>query len=745
MSVFANIIIDISLEKLDKTFQYRIPGTLGSLVVPGVPVKVPFGKGARTVRGYVLSLTDKPEIDESRIKDIISVEGTSEKKGAEEELLALAFWIKNHYGGTLSQALKVVFPVKKAVRVRESVNIVPLKSPEELKEAAREFGRKHNIARERALNALAESGEIDASLLRGKLNISNGVIKALEDMGYLSQEKSKKYRNPGIRAGEKSGISGFSEEQRKIYDSFCRDYDMGLRDTFLIRGVTGSGKTHVYIEMIDHVVRQGKQAIMLIPEIALTFQTVMRFHERFADRVSYMHSRLSPGERYDQFERAKNNEIDVMIGPRSALFTPFNNLGVIIIDEEHENSYKADNMPKYHARETAEKRAFLAGASLVLGSATPSVDSEYRARRGEYRLFTMESRPTGGSLPHVTVTDLRAELARGNKTMFSSVLRELMADRLEKKEQIMLFLNRRGYSGFISCRKCGHVIKCPHCDVSLTSHRDGYLTCHYCGYREKNVSLCPECGSKYIGGMRAGTEQVEEAVKKLFPGARVLRMDGDTVKKKEAYDEILSCFKDRRADILIGTQMIVKGHDFPGVTLVGMILADLSLNASDFRSAERTFDLLTQAAGRAGRGVTPGEVVIQTYSPEHYSIEAAAQQDYNMFYSKEIMFRELMSYPPVSHLLKVLVEGKREEAVNEEAEKLSKVAGEYLRSREDRNGSVIGPAPDNISKIKDVFRYVLYVKDPDYEVLSGIREELENDRRKEMRYGTIVSYDFDPQ
>ncbi len=746
MSVYANVIIDISLEKLDKTFQYRIPGTLEDKVVPGVPVKVPFGKGARVIRGYVLSLSDKPAIDESLIKDIVSVDRVSEKKGAEDELIALAIWIKNHYGGTLSQALNVVFPVKKAVRVRERIKLIPLKSPEELKAAASFFGKKHNIARERALSALAESGEIEAALLKSKLNISNTVIKSLEEMGYLRQEKNKEYRNPGIHTGEGSGIDGFSNEQRHIYDSFCHDYDMGLRDTFLIRGVTGSGKTHVYIEIIDHVVSKGKQAIMLIPEIALTFQTVMRFHERFGDRVSYMHSRLSKGERFDQFERAKNNEIDVMIGPRSALFTPFNDLGVIIIDEEHENSYKADNMPKYHARETAEKRAEIAGASLILGSATPSVDSEYRARRGEYRLFTMENRPTGGTLPFVTVADLREELRSGNRSMFSGKLKKLIRDRLDKKEQIMLFLNRRGYSGFISCRKCGHVMKCPHCDVSLTAHKDGYLTCHYCGYREKTVSVCPECGSRYIGGMRAGTEQVEEAVLKLFPEAKVLRMDGDTVKKKDAYDDILSAFKDHRADILIGTQMIVKGHDFPGVTLVGMILADMSLNSSDFRSAERTFDLLTQAAGRAGRGKSSGEVVIQTYAPEHYSIEAAAQQDYNMFYLKEIMFRELMSYPPVSHLLKVLIEGRNEEETRAEAERLVETAGGYLRSKEaESNGSVIGPAPDIISKIKDIFRYVFYVKDTDYEVLARIREELENDRRKGDRYETYVSYDFDPQ
>ncbi len=744
-------------------------------IAPGVSVCVPFGKGGRSLRGYVLSISETPVIEEDRIRDIISVIHSGGKGKAEGELIKLAFWIKNHYGGTLSQALKVVFPIKKSVRERKRVNIIPLKSPEELLKEADISGKKHYTARERVLRALAGTGEIDASLLTDKLNVGKSVLKALEDKGYIRLEALREYRNPGIREGEKSGILSFSDEQKLIYESFIHDYDMGLRETCLIRGVTGSGKTLLYIEMIAHVVRGGKQAIMLIPEIALTFQTVMRFHQRFGDRVSYMHSRLSQGERYDQYERARNGEIDIMIGPRSALFTPFNDLGIIIIDEEHENSYKADNMPKYHARETAGERAFNAGAMLVLGSATPSVDAEYRARRGEYRLFTMEKRPTGGSLPEVSIVDLRNELRKGNRSMFSLKLQELMADRLRKNEQVMLFLNRRGYSGFISCRSCGHVMKCPHCDVSLTSHRDGFLTCHYCGYREKAVKVCPVCGSKYIGGMRAGTEQIEEGVSKLFPDVRILRMDGDTVRHKDDYDRILSDFKDHKADILIGTQMIVKGHDFPLVTLVGIILADLSLNSSDYRSAERTFDLLTQAAGRAGRGKSAGEVVIQTYEPEHYSIEAAAQQDYNMFYSKEIMFRELMSYPPVSHLLKVLIEGRDEEKVKMEAARLAGLArgslsaGDgYVLSAGEGSGSsggegsglsegesisagkegqphqVIGPAPDVISKIKDVFREVFYIRDGDYGKLTEIREKIENNRRDENRYDTFVSYDFDP-
>ena len=744
--MFADVIIDISIEKLDRTFQYRIPEALKEKVYPGAMVIIPFGKGSRKIKGYVISISETAVIEESLIKDIEEVPELTGESGAEEQLIKTAFWMKEHYGGTLSQSLKVVFPIKRSVRGKKSFDIIPLVSPEELEKAAAEFGAKHNTARERVLSAISRSGEIDASLLMSKLNVSRKVLDDLSERGFIRMDARREYRNPGIRSGKAGSALSLSAEQKVVLDEFIKDYDAGIRKPFLIRGITGSGKTLVYIEIIDHVISRGKQAIMLIPEIALTFQTVMRFHERFGNRVSYMHSRLSAGERYDQYERAKAGEIDVMIGPRSALFAPFKNPGIIIIDEEHENSYKADNMPKYHAREAALKRAEIAGAAVVLGSATPSVESEYRARKGEFRLFTLKNRPGGGALAGVSVVDLREELKEGNRSMFSRKLRELMEDRLNKDEQIMLFLNRRGFSGFISCRKCGKVIKCPHCDVSLTSHKDGFLTCHYCGYREKTVDKCPSCGSGYIGGMRAGTEQLEEQTAKLFPGARILRMDGDTTRNKGDYEEILSGFKDHSADILIGTQMIVKGHDFPLVTLVGIIAADMSLYASDFRASERTFDLLTQAAGRAGRSERKGEVVIQTYSPDNYCIEAAAAQDYEGFYEKEIVYRSLLDYPPLSHLLKILIEGRDEEGVRKEAEHLADlIKKDYpFISGEEEGRSVIGPAPDIISKLRDIYRYVFFVRDRDYEKLVEAREKIENDRRYGSRYDTQVTFDFDP-
>ena len=369
------------------------------------------------------------------------------------------------------------------------------------------------------------------------------------------------------------------------------------------------------MELISRVIGQGRQAIVLIPEIALTYQTVMRFYNRFGDRVSIMNSRLSAGERFDQFERAKKGEIDVMIGPRSALFTPFSNLGLIIIDEEHEAAYKSEQVPRYHARETAIQRAKMAQASVVLGSATPSIESYYKAKNGEYVLLRLQKRVQQKPLAECYTVDLREELKEGNRSILSRKLQELMEERLEKKQQTMLFINRRGLAGFVSCRACGHVIKCPHCDVSLSQHTGGRMVCHYCGYEEPEPKVCPSCGSKYISGFKAGTQKIEEIVKKRFPKARTLRMDTDTTRNKDSYEEILSAFANQEADILVGTQMIVKGHDFPNVTLVGVLAADMSLYRNDFHGAERTFQLLTQAAGRAGRGKETGEVVIQTYTP----------------------------------------------------------------------------------------------------------------------------------
>lgn len=503
------------------------------------------------------------------------------------------------------------------------------------------------------------------------------------------------------------------------------------------------------MELIAHAVSCGRQCIMLIPEIALTFQTVRRFYERFGDRVSILHSRLSPGERFDQLERAKNGDIDVMIGPRSALFTPFSNLGFIIIDEEHENSYKSETVPKYHAREAAAARAKMAGASVVLGSATPSVESYYRAKSGEYDLLCLSQRAEKQPLPECEVVDLRAELRAGNRSILSRRLQELMEDRLAKNQQIMLFLNRRGLAGFVSCRECGSVLRCPHCDVSLSQHKNNRLICHYCGYETAMVRKCPSCGSAYIGGFKAGTQKIQELTAQRFPNARILRMDYDTTRTKDSYEQILSAFAAHKADILIGTQMIVKGHDFENVTLVGVLAADLSLNVSDYRASERTFQLVTQAAGRAGRGSEPGAVVIQTYQPDHFCIQAAKAQDYQMFYNEEILYRRLMNYPPAWNMLHIMAAGRKMEDAAACMDQIAAwIRHELEKAKEDRTWArfqMIGPADAPIAKINDIYRRVLYLKHPDYQILIKVKDFLETRVKNIPEWRKLtIQFDFNP-
>jgi primosomal protein N' (replication factor Y) len=489
----------------------------------------------------------------------------------------------------------------------------------------------------------------------------------------------------------------------------------------LIFGVTGSGKTEIYMSLIAEMIRRGRQTILLIPEIALTYQNLSRFTGRFGSRVGVVNSRLSAGEKSECFRRARRGELDVMIGPRSALFTPFPNTGLIIIDEEHEGAYNSDTTPKYNAVDTARKLSELLGAGLVLGSATPSLESYTRALAGEYGLYRLPSRAVSGSvIPKVSVVDLRKELREGNRGIFSRQLLTLMAMRLQRHEQIMLFLNRRGFTGFISCRSCGQPIKCPHCDVSMTVHKNGRLVCHYCGHNVPMPDRCPACGSPYIAGFGVGTQKVEAEVKKLFPEASILRMDMDTTSRKDGHSKILAAFGAGEADILIGTQMIVKGHDFPNVTLVGVLAADLSLYAQDFRASERTFQLLTQAAGRAGRGSVPGDVVIQTYSPDNYAVAAAARQDYYGFYRREMVFRSLMNYPPAGSMLFVLVSSEQEESAWKEA----KAIAVELLSEADEKTSVIGPSDAGISKLKDQYRKQLFVKHPSRDRLLALRDGL---------------------
>lgn len=738
--MYANIIIDITHEKLDKIFQYSIPPGLEGQLEVGTEVSVPFGRANKETAGYVVGFAEKPDYAPEKIKPVLGK--AQGRMAASSKLVALAAWMKENYGGTMIQALKTVLPVKKAERIPVKRTVELLLNEEEAAEKLAVYRKKNQKARARLLEGLMEQPCQEYELLTKKLNVTAAVIRALGEQGVLEVKSQESFRNPVSYEKRESREVPLNEEQRRAAETFRSDYGKGIRKTYLLFGVTGSGKTEVYMEMMDCVLRAGKQVIVLIPEIALTYQTVLRFYARFGNRVSILNSRLSQGERYDQMERVKRGEVDVMIGPRSALFTPFSNLGLIIIDEEHEGTYKSEQTPRYHARETAVARADMEGASVVLGSATPSLEAFYRCKTGEYTLLELKERAGKQSLPAVYTVDMREELKRGNRSIISDRLRELMEEKLDKGQQIMLFLNRRGYAGFVSCRSCGYVVKCPHCDVALSSHRGGKLVCHYCGYETAAINTCPVCGSGYVGGFKAGTQKIEELVEKEFPRARVLRMDMDTTRKKDGHEKILSAFSNEEADILIGTQMIVKGHDFPNVTLVGVLAADMSLYADDYSAAERTFQLLVQAAGRAGRGQTGGEVVIQTYSLEHYSIRMAAKQDYEGFYAEEISYRELMGYPPVDRLLAVLMTGKDENHL----ELAAKYVKEFAKKADrEKKIALVGPASPRVGKVNDEYRRVLYLKCGKKRPLIEVKNLLEQYIEINKGFDTVrVQFDFNP-
>ncbi len=508
-------------------------------------------------------------------------------------------------------------------------------------------------------------------------------------------------------------------EQRRASEAVLEELS-GARRPVLLFGITGSGKTEVYMDLVEKMKARNKKVILLIPEISLTYQNLRRFYQRFGDRIGLIHSRQSQGEKSETLARAARGELDLVIGPRSALFVPLPQLGMIIIDEEHDGSYHSEQSPRYHSVEVAAKYAELTGAGLLLGSATPSLESYYRADQGLYRLVRLSRRAVPDSLlPRVSVVDLREELRAGNKSIFSGLLKEKIQARLEHQEQIMLFLNRRGYAGFVSCRSCGKVFRCPHCDVSLTFHRGGGLKCHFCGFELPYPQSCPDCGSPYVAAFGSGTQKVESIIQKEFPGARVLRMDADTARGKEGHSKLLSVFSHQGADILVGTQMIVKGHDFPRVSLVGILAADLSLYHADHRAAEETFSLLTQAAGRAGRSELPGEVVIQSYTPEHYAIQWAARQDYEGFFREEITRRELLRYPPVWGLLTIMVSGTEE---GENAAFSQQLAAQIREAWGEESPGILGPTPHFRSKIQDIFRQMIYIKSPRRDRLLQIQQ-----------------------
>lgn len=735
--IYADIIIDISHSSLDKVFQYLIPKDLQNQLKIGMVVNVPFGNGNKTIKGYIIDFSLAPRIDKSKIKSIIEIVDTN--MTIESHLINLAVWMKERYACTIQSALRTLIPINNKVNDKVIKHISLNISIDELTQNIKNWEEKNYNALSRAAEYLRKHPKCKQSEIMKKANITNSVLVNLSNKGIITIKEDQEFRNPYSCNNIKSTTKMIpNREQQNAIEVI----NNSRNDIFLLHGVTGSGKTEVYLQTIEEVLKVEQQAIVLIPEISLTPQTVSRFLARFGNRVGVIHSKLSKGERYDQWRRAKNGDISIMIGARSAIFTPFSNLGIIIIDEEHELTYKSETSPKYHAKEVAIKRGKLANAKVVLGSATPSIDSYYSAQRGKYKLLELNRKAVETADLDVDIIDMREELTNGNKSIFSNRLYNEINKRLENKEQIILFLNRRGYSRFVSCRMCGYVVKCEKCDIPYTYHAsNNRLICHYCGDAMKMVNKCPACESKYIKQFGIGTQKVEEFVNQAFPTARVLRMDFDTTTKKNSYDRIIGKFNKHEADILIGTQMIAKGHDFPKVTLVGVLAADLSLFNSDFRASERTFQLLTQVTGRAGRSTLKGTALIQTYTPEHFSIIRAKEQDYISFYNEEIMFREMMNYPPFSNLAVILMQSENEKELIKKSYNISHLINKLINHDE---VEVMGPAPANISKINNNYRQRIILKAKEYKSLLQLVKKFYNELNNYSYSEISIQVDINP-
>ena len=653
--MYAEVIVDISHEAIDKSFSYRIPEDM--LLHVGDPVLVPFGRGKK--KAYVLSIHERVCFPEEKIKDIDSV--LDKEFSVEEELLSLAVWMSREYGTGLNQCLKTVIPVKKKVKKRGK--------PTEL---------------------LWKAEEAPLSLTKEQANVLEGIKLAFSK-------------------GEKAA---------------------------LLFGVTGSGKTEVYLKLMEEIIRKGKEVIFLIPEISLSFQTRSRIEKRFPGLVSVLHSKMSQGERAESMEKCRSGEVKILMGPRSALFAPFSNLGLIIMDEEQDRSYKSEQAPRYETRDVIRKRGKLSSCPVLFGSATPSVQLFSEVEKGKLPCFCLHNRAVEGStLPKMQVVDMRKELEEGNRSIFSRVLEGKIQERLDRGEQVMLFMNRRGYAPFVSCRKCGEALRCPHCDVSLNLHKNGILQCHYCGYQTNLPKICPNCKSKYLAAFGTGTEKLESICHSIFPKAGILRMDRDSTGKKGKYEEILQAFSEEKADILLGTQMIVKGHDFQKVTLVGIIAVDQILLDSDFQAGEWAYQLITQVSGRAGRGERAGEVLIQSYQPDHPLLELALKQDYLSFYKEEKNYRKRLSYPPFSVMLAMQCIYTEEAYLDYILGKLMPRVQERIR---DGGGETYGPFPATVYKIKDKFRKIIYIKHSNHDIILQLRDYFIQELKQEDKRNLIL-------
>jgi len=664
--VYCRVIVDIVHENVASPFTYRIPE--GMILCPGQRVAVPFGRMEK--EGIVLSLETESGLPPEKLKDIRRpLEDYAAIPG---ELISLAEEMADRVHCPLAETLRLMIPAQMRggrVRVKTEKRAVLLLSAQEAEAAAAMETR--SPKRARILRLLADRPDWPVSELARQVKDPGDALKKLEADGKIRILEEESLRMPaGAFEEPEDPHFVLTAGQKEALDEILPCLKKG-DGRFLLHGVTGSGKTEVFMEAVKQTLALGKSAIILVPEIALTPQMVSWFRGRFGTAAAVMHSRLSPGERYDEWRRIRRGDARVVIGARSAVFSPVRELGLIVVDEEHESTYLSDHHPRYDAREVSESRCRREGAVLILASATPSILSFARARRGDYMLLEMPSRVKNLPLPEVEVTDMRAELENGNRSVLGRALRSALKSCIARGEQAMLLMNRRGYNSFVTCRSCGYTVKCSQCDISMTyhlDHQDGMLRCHYCGESRSVPEKCPACGSPYIRYFGAGTQKVEEEVRKLHPGVTTVRMDYDTTSGKDGHGKILELFRSGQAQILIGTQMIAKGLDFPRVTLVGVIAADLSLNLPDYRSRERTFQLLTQVAGRAGRGNKPGRVIIQTYRPEDPVIGFAARQDYRAFFESEFRRRKTGLYPPFTLLCRVLMESRMEEKVNRAAE-----------------------------------------------------------------------------
>ena len=729
MYKYAGIIINSESTQLDRIFTYKIPFDIQENINLGMRVKVPFGLGNRKLDGFVVELYEDCA-DISRIKDIYEV--CDEFSVLREEDIVLIKEMRKRYLCTYLECIKTIIPpgITKGMKIKTCEKIytsMPL---------AEKYMKEPYIDIYKIVES--NNGLYVKSELSKKFDISLSSINTMIKYGFLIQSREAVNRI-NTREYENYREKVLNPEQRAAFEKVILSDDK----KFLIHGVTGSGKTEVYMTLVQSMLDMGKESIILVPEISLTPQMVERFKGRFGSNIAVFHSRLSDGQRFDEWMRIKNKEVKVAIGARSAIFLPFDNLGLIVIDEEHEGSYKSDSDPKYNARDIAELKSSIEDCKIILGSATPSIESYYKCLNNSYELIALDKRADGALMPEVETVDMREELLAGNKSMFSRKLFEEIAACLQRGEQAILFLNRRGFSTFVSCRKCGYVFKCAKCDISLTYHSGKQsLECHYCGEKMKLVSTCPQCGSNYVKYFGVGTEKIEAEVRRVFPEARSLRMDFDTTRTKDAYERIYTEFKSGKANVLIGTQMIAKGLDFKNVTLVGVIAADLSLHIPDFRAAERTFQLITQVSGRAGRGEKKGRVVIQTYNPEDYSIKYSVNNNYKDFYDHEIAIRKDMNYPPFSNILSITLTSEEEALVIKTANNLGILLREKLNGN--NNIVVLGPCPCTISKIKNSFRWQIIVKGKVSEEVAMDVKNITYDAVKDSAPSIRVSLDTNP-